>query len=138
MLLPIGYLAIRSAHVFAVTPLRVLMPIILCFCIVGAFAINNSLTDVWIMLVCGVVAYLIATAEVPLAPAILGLVLGNILETNFMTSMLKANGNLGAFIERPISACLALFVVLIALFPLLAKLWRKRGNAPLAPKEVIE
>lgn len=138
VLLPIGYLAIRSAHVFAVTPLRVLMPIILCFCIVGAFAINNSLTDVWIMLVCGIVAYLIATADVPLAPAILGLVLGNILETNFMTSMIKADGNLLAFVERPISACLALFVLLIALFPLLARLWRKRGNAPLVPKEVIE
>lgn len=138
VLLPIGYLAIRSAHVFAVTPLRVLMPIILCFCIVGAFAINNSLTDVWIMLVCGIVAYLIATADVPLAPAILGLVLGNILETNFMTSMIKADGNLLAFVERPISACLALLVLLIALFPLLARLWRKRGNAPLVPKEVIE
>lgn len=138
ILLPIGYLAIRSAHIFAVTPTRVLMPIILCFCIVGAYAINNSLTDVWIMLVCGVVAFLIANADFPIAPAILGLVLGNILETNFMTSMIKADGNLLAFIERPISACLGLFVLLIALFPLLAKLWRARGNAPLAPKEVTE
>jgi putative tricarboxylic transport membrane protein len=132
ILLPIGYLAIRSAHVFAVTPTRVLMPIILCFCIVGAFAINNSLTDIWIMLVCGIAAYLIASADFPIAPAILGLVLGNILETNFMTSMIKADGNLLAFVERPISIGLALLVMLIALFPLLTKLWRTRhpGAAP--------
>jgi len=139
ILLPIGYLAIRSAHIFAVTPTRVLMPIILCFCIVGAFAINNSLTDIWIMLACGIVAYLIATADFPIAPAILGLVLGNILESNFMTSMIKADGNLLAFIERPISASLALLVLLIALFPLIAKLWRTRYPAALPPtKEATE
>ncbi|MCY1544544.1 Tripartite tricarboxylate transporter TctA family protein [compost metagenome] len=139
ILLPIGYLAIRSAHIFAVTPTRVLMPIILCFCIVGAFAINNSLTDIWIMLACGIVAYMIATADFPIAPAILGLVLGNILESNFMSSMIKADGNLLAFVERPISASLALFVLLIALFPLLAKLWRTRYPAALPPtKEAIE
>ncbi|MBA4681612.1 tripartite tricarboxylate transporter permease [Pseudomonas sp. MDMC216] len=139
ILLPIGYLAIRGAHVFAVTPTRVLMPIILCFCIVGAFAINNSLTDVWIMLACGVAAYLIASADFPIAPAILGLVLGNILETNFMTSMIKADGNLLAFVERPISIGLALLVLLIALFPLLAKLWRTRYPGALPPtKEAIE
>lgn len=139
VLLPIGYLAIRSAHIFAITPTRVLMPIILCFCIVGAFAINNSLTDIWIMLACGVVAYVISTANFPIAPAILGLVLGNILETNFMTSMIKADGNLLAFVQRPISIGLALLVLLIVLFPLLAKLWRKSLPAALpAPKELIE
>ena len=137
VLLPIGYLAIRSAHVFAVTPLRILMPIILCFCIVGAFAINNSLTDLWIMLACGVAAYLIATADVPLAPAILGLVLGNILETNFMTSMIKAEGDLTAFVHRPISACLAALVLVIALFPLLAKLWRRRFGPLITAKEAV-
>ncbi|MGE8498788.1 MAG: tripartite tricarboxylate transporter permease [Pseudomonas sp.] len=139
ILLPIGYLAIRSAHIFAVTPTRVLMPIILCFCIVGAFAINNSLTDVWIMLACGIVAYMIATADFPIAPAILGLVLGNILESNFMSSMIKADGNLLAFVERPISASLAGFVLLIALFPLIAKLWRRQHRtAQPQTKEVTE
>ncbi|UTW08161.1 tripartite tricarboxylate transporter permease [Pseudomonas benzenivorans] len=139
ILLPIGYLAIRSAHLFAVTPTRVLMPIILCFCIVGAFAINNSLTDVWIMLACGIVAYLIASADFPIAPAILGLVLGNILENNFMTSMIKADGKLLAFVERPISIGLALLVLLIALLPPLAKLWRKRYPSALPPtQEAIE
>ncbi|MFV3383957.1 tripartite tricarboxylate transporter permease [Pseudomonas sp. NY15364] len=139
ILIPIGYLAIRSAHVFAITPTRVLMPIILCFCIVGAFAINNSITDVWIMLICGVVAYLIASADFPIAPAILGLVLGNILESNFMTSMIKANGNLLAFVERPISIGLASLVLLVALFPLLAKYWRMRYPRALpSSKEAIE
>jgi TctA family transporter len=134
ILIPIGYLAIRSAHVFAITPTKLLMPIILAFCIVGAFAINNSLTDVWIMLVCGVAAYLLASSDFPIAPAILGLVLGNILENNFMTSMIKSDGNLFAFFERPISASLGALVALIVLFPLFSKAWIKyRGKPALRP-----
>lgn len=131
ILIPIGYLAIRSAHIFAITPARVLMPIILCFCIVGAFAINNTLTDVWIMLACGVVAYLLSSADFPMAPAVLGLVLGGVLENNFMTSLIKANGDLLAFFERPISATLGALVLLIALFPLLKKLWQRCHGQPL-------
>jgi len=125
ILIPIGYLAIRSAHIFAVTPARLLMPIILAFCIVGAFAINNSLTDVWVMLACGVAAYLLASSDFPVAPAILGLVLGNILESNFMTSMIKSNGNLLAFFERPISAVLGMLVILVLMFPLFSRCWLK-------------
>jgi TctA family transporter len=133
ILIPIGYLAIRSAHIFAITPARLLMPIILCFCIVGAFAINNSITDIWIMLLSGIAVYYISSADFPVAPAILGLVLGGILENNFMTSMLKANGNVMAFFERPISAVLGGLVLLIALFPLLSKLWARRtGQAMVA------
>lgn len=126
ILIPIGYLAIRSAHIFAITPARLLMPIILCFCIVGAFAINNSATDIWIMLLSGIAVYFISTADFPIAPAILGLVLGGVLENNFMTSMLKSNGDLLAFVERPISAVLGCLVLLIALFPLLSKFLAKR------------
>lgn len=134
ILIPIGYLAIRSAHVFAVTPAKLLMPIILSFCIVGAFAINNSVADIWIMLACGVVAYLLANSDFPIAPAILGLVLGNILETNFMTSMMRSNGNFLAFFERPISAALGTLVILILLFPVLSRGWLKyrRRHTPLA------
>lgn len=130
ILIPIGYLAIRSAHIFAITPARLLMPIILCFCIVGAFAINNSVTDIWIMLLCGIAVYFISSADFPVAPAILGLVLGGVLENNFMTSMLKSNGSVLAFVERPISAVLGCLVLLIALFPLLSKFLAKRTSPP--------
>ncbi|MBF8642714.1 MULTISPECIES: tripartite tricarboxylate transporter permease [Pseudomonas] len=129
ILIPVGYLAIHGAHIFAITPAKLLMPIILCFCIVGAFAINNTLTDVWIMLACGIAAYVLSTADFPTAPAILGLVLGNILETNFLTSILKANGDLMAFFQRPISASLGALVLLIVLYPLISKLWLKRRAA---------
>ncbi|TGV07592.1 C4-dicarboxylate ABC transporter permease [Alcaligenaceae bacterium 429] len=125
VLLPVGYLAIRLAYVLNRVSIRVLMPIILCFCIVGAFAINNTAMDLWIMLVAGTVGYVMISAGIPLAPAILGLVLGNTLESSFMSSMLKANGNLLDFVARPLSATLASLVVLIFVFPLLLR-WVKR------------
>ncbi|NWO57385.1 tripartite tricarboxylate transporter permease [Chromohalobacter israelensis] len=129
IMLPIGYLAIRSAKVFILTPRKVLMPIILCFCIVGAFAINNAITDVWIMLIIGLVAFILARNDFPMAPAILGLVLGGTLENNFMSSMLKSNGDLLSFFSRPISAGLGIMVILIWLLPLFVRLYRRYRGA---------
>ena len=125
IMLPIGFLAIRCSKVFILTPRKVLMPIILCFCIVGAFAINNTIIDVWLMLLVGMVAFVLARCDFPMAPAILGLVLGSTLENSFMSSMLKSGGDLLSFVSRPISASLGALVILIWLTPLLTKAYRK-------------
>ncbi|WP_277811541.1 tripartite tricarboxylate transporter permease [Chromohalobacter canadensis] len=134
IMLPIGYIAIRSAKVFILTPRKILMPIILCFCIVGAFAINNTITDVWIMLITGSVAFILARNDFPMAPAILGLVLGGTLENNFMSSMLKSNGDLLSFFSRPISASLGAMVILIWFLPLFIRLYRRYRGAPQSPR----
>jgi TctA family transporter len=134
IMLPLGYLAIRASKVFILTPRKMLMPVILSFCIVGAFAINNSVTDIWIMLVIGLVAFVLARNDFPMAPAILGLVLGGTLENSFMSSMLKSNGDLLAFFERPISAALGALVILIWFLPLLLRLMRRLRGRP-APQQ---
>ena len=102
------------------------MPVILLFCIVGTFAINNTLFDVGVMLVAGLVAYLLEENKFPIAPAILGVVLGGMLEENFITSMIKSDGSLAAFFSRPIAATLATVTILVWFTPLLMGLWRKR------------
>ncbi|MFS8153200.1 tripartite tricarboxylate transporter permease [Vreelandella titanicae] len=124
MMLPIGYMAIRLSKFFILTPSRVLMPIILCFCIVGAFAINNSVVDIWLMLIVGLVAYVLAVNDFPMAPAILGLVLGSVVENNFMSAMLRTGGDLTSFFARPISAGLGIAVILLWCSPLLIKAYR--------------
>lgn len=113
MLLPLGYAAIKSSRHLLRVPRDVLMPLILMFCVVGAFAINNTVFDVGVMVALGIIAYLMEENGFPIAPAILGLVLGPLLEDAFMTSMIKADGSLLAFFERPIAAALGAATVLI-------------------------
>jgi putative tricarboxylic transport membrane protein len=99
------------------------------FCIVGTFAINNSIFSVGVMLAAGLVAYVLEANKFPIAPAILGVVLGTMLEENFITSMIKADGNMLAFFTRPIAAALAVFTILLWVTPLLMGLLRRRRSA---------
>ncbi|MCB1834464.1 MAG: tripartite tricarboxylate transporter permease, partial [Geminicoccaceae bacterium] len=125
LLLPIGWLAIKFYGQMLRVPREVLMPIILMLCMVGAFAINNTVAGVTIMLVLGVIAFVMEENGFPVAPSILGLVLGSMIERNFMQSMIKAEGNLLAFFERPIAATLGIITLGIWTFVILGAL-RKR------------
>jgi len=118
-LLPLGFLAIRLSRQILRIPRHVLIPVILMFCIVGSFAINNTVFGVSIMLVMGVLAYLMEENGFPVAPTILGIVLGTLLEDNFMSSMIKADGELTGFFSRPIAATLGVIVIALWLIPLI-------------------
>ncbi|MFM8548500.1 MAG: tripartite tricarboxylate transporter permease [Betaproteobacteria bacterium] len=113
LMLPLGWLCIKAAARLLRTPRNILMPIILLFCLVGAFAINNSPFDLWILLAAGLLGWFLEAHGFPIAPAILGMLLGTMLEEHFIRSMIKADGNLLAFVERPIAAGLALLAVLV-------------------------
>ena len=126
-LIPLGFLAIRSARQILRVPRRALMPVILMFCVVGSFAINNTVFGVTIMLVLGVVAYLMEENRIPVAPAILGIVLGPMLEDNFLTSMIKSDGSIIGFFDRPISAVLGVVTILVWMIPLFLFIRRRRG-----------
>ena len=78
------------------------------------------------MLVAGIVAWVLEANDFPIAPAILGVVLGGMLEENFITSMIKSDGNLAAFFERPIAAALAVLTLLVWFVPLGLRLLRGR------------
>ena len=92
IMVPLGILCIKAAKQILKVPRRVLMPLILVFCIVGTFAINNSVFDIGVMLAAGVIAYLLEENGFPIAPAILGVVLGGMLEENFITSHDQGRG----------------------------------------------
>ena len=134
IMIPLGILCIKVARRILKVPRNILMPVILMFCVVGTFAINNDLFSVGVMLVAGLLAYVFEDNDFPIAPAILGVVLGSMLEENFITSMIKSDGNLGAFFARPIAAVLASLTILIWLTPPLLALLRKiRASATATP-----
>jgi putative tricarboxylic transport membrane protein len=113
LMLPLGWACIKASARILRLPRNVLMPIILVFCLVGSFAINNALFDLWILLGFGVAAWLLEENGFPVAPAILGMLLGKMLEENFITSMIKSDGSWLPFVERPIAAGLAIFTLLV-------------------------
>lgn len=129
-LLPLGFGAIKLSRQILKIPRNVLMPIILVFCMVGAFAINNTVFGITVMLVLGIIAYLMEENGFPVAPAILGIVLGGMIEDNFMASMIKADGNFLEFFSRPIAATLGVVTIVLWLTPLLVMLFKRKLNQP--------
>jgi putative tricarboxylic transport membrane protein len=127
IMIPLGIAAIKGAKQLLRAPRELLMPVILLFCVVGSFAINNSLFGVVLMLVFGLVAYLMEENGFPVAPAILGMVLGAMLEEHFISSMIKSDGRLLAFFERPIAAGLGALTLAVLAWPL-ARAWLFRSG----------
>ena len=80
IMIPLGIAAIRVASKVLVIQRAVLLQLILLFCVVGSFAINNSSFAIWVMLGMGIVAWMMEANDIPIAPAILGIVLGDMLE----------------------------------------------------------
>ena len=125
LMLPLGWMAILAAKRILRVPARLLMPLILLFCIVGSFAINNSLFGVIVMLIAGLVAFYMERWGFPVAPTILGVVLGTMLEEHFFSSLVKADGQLLPFFERPIAGALGAVTLTIWLWPLGRRLLRR-------------
>jgi TctA family transporter len=131
LMIPLGWACIKTAKRILDVPRNVLMPIILLFCIVGAFAINNTVFAVGVILVFGVAAYFMEENGYPVAPAILGMILGTMLEEHFISSMIKADGRFLGFFERPIAAALGVLTILVWLWPL-ARWLRSRRRVAVA------
>ncbi|PLC48239.1 C4-dicarboxylate ABC transporter permease [Pollutimonas subterranea] len=124
IMLPLGYLAVKAAKTVLNVPRNILMPLILIFCIVGVFAINNSIFEVIVMLCVGLLAYFMEENDFPIAPAVLGVVLGGMLEENFVFSMIKADGDFLMFFSRPIACALGIFAILIWIMPVFIKFYK--------------
>jgi putative tricarboxylic transport membrane protein len=128
LMLPLGFLTIKLAKKILKAPRNILMPLILLFCIVGSYSINNSAFDVGIMLAFGLLAYLMEDNGFPIAPTILGVVLGGMLEETFVSSMIKADGNFIEFFNRPIAGTLGVVTLLIWTLPVVIRILKKQPS----------
>jgi putative tricarboxylic transport membrane protein len=87
-------------------PYAYLYPLIIMFCVIGVYEVNNSIVDVWIMLIMGVVGYLLKKFSFDPAPLVLGLVIAPILEMSLRQSLIMSDGGWLIFLQRPIAATL--------------------------------
>lgn len=111
-MLAIGLGARRYLPMVLKIPSRILIPIIGVLCVTGAFAIGNTPFDVGLMGVLGVLGYILSRFGFPMAPLVLGLVLGPMIEKNLRDALTANDMNVLVFISRPISASLLVFTIL--------------------------
>jgi putative tricarboxylic transport membrane protein len=106
-----GLFFIRPLLLVLRVPRTVLMPIIFVLCTVGAYSLSSRLFDVWVMLGFGTLAFLMRRYGYPIAPFVLGIVLGDILDKSLRRALTLSDGDIAPFFTRPISAILALMVI---------------------------
>ena len=117
-------------------PYAILFPIIILFCLLGSYSINNSSTDVAIMLVFGVIGYLMKKLSLEAAPMVLAFVLGPMMETALRQALIKSKGSFSIFFTRPISAACLIIAIALMIMPLLPWFRRSRPGVKLEQEDV--
>jgi TctA family transporter len=112
-------------------PFSAIAPMIVVSCAIGAFAIQNAMFDVWLMLLFGVVGYVFKKLNIPLAPFTLALVLGNRAESSFRLSMIGSGGDLRVFWSNWLVGTITTLALILLFWPLISqtfervsRLWR--------------
>ena len=100
----LGLSMVKALVKVLLVPRQKLMPIVFVLCIVGSYAIHGRLFDVGVMVIFGIIGYYMKVMDYPIAPLVLGLILGKILDPNLRRALILSNGNLLPFFTRPISA----------------------------------
>ncbi len=120
-------------------PFSIIAPVILVVCAIGAYTVHNSMFDVWMMLVFGVIGYLFQKLDYPLPPLVLAIVLGDKAEESFRQALLGSQGSLTAFFWdtskgiKWLSASIMVLGLVLLFWPVFS--WvqeRLRGHAPVA------
>jgi TctA family transporter len=124
VLIPVGFLAIKTGGYVIRVPRRILLPVILLFCVIGSYAINGSYFDVGVMLAMGILGFLLERREVPLGPVVLGIILGGPLEERFVQTLTGSGGELTAFFARAPAAVLGTICLAVWLTPAIVAIRR--------------
>ncbi len=117
-------------------PYAILAPVIVLVSSVGAYAVNNRMFDVWLMLFFGIVGYVFKKLQIPLAPLVIALVLGDMTETSLRQSFIMSQGSAMIFFTRPIAAVCTIIAIFLFMFPTLRlflpwmrdRLWVPQGG----------
>ena len=130
VLIPIGFLAIKAGGFIVRIPRRVLLPIILLFCVLGSYALNSSYFDIGTMLVMGLLGFVLERRKIPLAPVVLGLILGPPLEERFIQTITGSDGSLAGFLDpqRPLALGLAAVFALVWVSAIVMGIRQKKSN----------
>lgn len=102
-------------------PAKILYPIILMMCVLGTYSVNSRIFDIWVLLITGTFGYFFTNSGFSLPPLILGYILGPIVESNFRTAIVAAQGNFSEVLQQPIALVIFGLAILFVVFPLFSK-----------------
>jgi len=102
-------------------PFAIIAPVILVICAIGAYTVHNSIFDVWLMIVFGILGYVFKKLDYPMAPLVLALVLGDRAEDAFRQSMLGPEGSLTVFFSNPLVGTITGAALLLLFWPLISR-----------------
>ena len=106
-------------------PRSFVLPVVMVFCVVGSYALNNTMFDVWIMLIFGVVGFLLERAKYPLGPFVIGFVLAPLAEEKLRSGLMMTAGDISPIVTRPMPLIFTLCAIGLLLWPLYSD-WRKK------------
>jgi TctA family transporter len=121
-------LVLSTVPIFAAVlrvPFAAIAPMIVVSCAIGAFAIQNAMFDVWLMLLFGIVGYVFKKIGIPLAPFTLALVLGNRAEDAFRLSMIGAGGDMRVFWSNGLVGSITTLALILLFWPALSALYAR-------------
>jgi putative tricarboxylic transport membrane protein len=118
----LGFVWIRLVIKVLKVPPGILIAVIAMFALIGAFADRNSMSDLWVVVIFGVLAWIMERVKLPVAPMVLGAILGPIAEDSFTRSMITYHDDWTMFFRSPISATLMFLALLSLVFPTLKKM----------------
>ena len=114
----IGYFATKYMVKVLDLPEVIVSAYVVICCLLGAFAARNSLTDVWLMVIFGIIGYLFERFRFPVKPMVLGVILGPLAETNFMTTMISFENDWTVLFTRPVASVIMCVAIITLIYPL--------------------
>lgn len=120
-----GYFAIKSLVKVLDFNEAAVSTFVVLFCFIGALATRNSTNDLWVIVAFGVLGYAFEKYQFPIAPMVLGSILGPLAESNFMTTMISYQNDWTVFFTRPISGVILLLAAVALIYPMY-RAWRER------------
>jgi TctA family transporter len=128
LLLPAGWIGIKAFDRLLKLPRHWVLTAVVIFSVVGAYALQSSMFDVYVMGLFGLIGFGLELLAIPLAPLILGLILGPMVEKNMRTGFIKTEGDWLPFLTRPFCAVMACMLIIMLISPLVIQFFRNQKS----------
>ena len=123
-----GKLFIKAFANVVKVPTKILLPILIVLCVIGSFAVHNTVFDVLLMLVFGLIGYVLLKLDFPLTPMVIAIVLGPLAENNMRRALIMSQGDFRIFFTKPISAIFLTISILVILVPMIRNILKLRNK----------